>query len=257
MADAQTGIPQFKSQPWTLFDTIVSESFLIGDTTRPAVGGNTPAINSNGEMVFFQGGGRNNANMPWYTNLDLPGQLSYGMEVWQIYLMFLFPALPPVQNTGFDFATDPGVPPTIKLMEAILNFGVLDLQLGQENQTKFPCARFGAGGGIYLNGGAGVTNIAQNGLPEGANVLKLPEPISMPRTQNLSARLTIAPEARAMIGTLAAPGVGSPLDDYVYGVAPASGEEPEETVSLPQLPFGLQLGVVGRRIKDTQYGQIP
>jgi hypothetical protein len=28
-------------------------------------------------------------------------------------------------------------------------------------------------------------------------------------------------------------------------------------VSLPQLPFSIQFGLVGRRIKKTQYGQIP
>jgi hypothetical protein len=248
-------IPQFKGQPWTLFDTIVSTSFLLGDTVA-AVGATTPAINSNGEMIFFNAPGRSNSNTPWYTNLDTPGILSYGMEVWAMYLMFAFPAYPPTQNTGFDYTINAGVPPTIKLMEAILNFGVIDLNLGQENQTRFPCSRFGAGGGIYLNGGAGVTNIGQNSVPEGANVLKLPEPIEMPRTQNLDVKLKIAPEVRALIGTLAAPGVGSPLDPYVYGLEPAAGEDPEVVVNLPQPPFSIQLGLIGRRIKNTQYGQI-
>lgn len=258
MVDANTNpalIPQFKGQPWTLFDTIVSVSYLLGDTI-PAIGATTPAINLNGEMVFFSSPGRSNSNTPWYTNLDTPGILSYGMEVWAMYLMFAFPALPPVQNRGFDFTINPGVPPTVKLMEAILNFGVIDLNLGQENQTRFPCSRFGAGGGVYMNGGAGVTNIAQNGIPEGANVLKFPEPIEMPRTQNLDVKLKIAPEARPMIGTLAAPGVGSPLLAYEYGTAPAAGEDPEVVVELAQLPFSLQFGLVGRRVKNTQYGQI-
>lgn len=249
----ETDPTQFKGQPWILFDTIVSSSFLIGAATN-AVGATTPAINANGQMIFFNAPGRSNSQTPWYTNLDLPGQLSYGMEVWAAYLMFAFPAMPPVQNIGYDFESNPGVPGTVKLMEAILNFSVLDLNLGQENQTRFPLSRFGAGGGVFMNGGAGVTNIAQNGVPEGANVLKLAEPIEMPRTQNLDVRITIAPEARPIIGTPTAPGVGQPLSDYEYGTA--GGESPT-VVDLAQLPFSLQLGLIGRRIKFTQYGQIP
>jgi hypothetical protein len=255
MADPQDNNPaQFKGQPWILFDTIVASSFLIGDVQNPAVGATTPAINANGQMIFFNAPGRSNSQTPWYTNLDLPGQLSYGMEVWAAYLLFAFPAMPPVQNIGYDFEANPGVPGPVKLMEAILNFSVLDLNLGQENQTRFPLTRFGAGGGIFMNGGAGVTNIVQNGLPEGANVLKLAEPIEMPRTQNLDVRITIAPEARGIIGSVAAPGVGQPMSDYAYGVV--GGTEPT-VADLPQLPFSMQLGLIGRRIKFTQYGQIP
>lgn len=107
---------------------------------------------------------------------------------------------------------------------------------------------------MFVNAGAGVTNVGQNGIPENANVLKLAEPIEMPRTQNLDVKITIAPEVRAMIGTLAAPGVGTPLVDYDYGVA--GGLEPL-VASLPQLPYSVQLGLIGRRVKFTQYGQIP
>lgn len=247
--------PNYKGQPWILFDTVVASSFLVGDTVT-AVGSTTPAINSNGQMTFFNAPGRSTSNTPWYTNLDTPGILSYGMEVWGLYLFFIFPTLTPNQNRGFDFESDPGVPPTVKLMEAILNFSVVDLNLGQENQTRFPAARFGAGGGMWSNGGAPVSTMVQNGVPEGANVLKFPEPIEMPRTQNLDVKLQIAPEARPMIGTPAAPGVGSSLADYVYGITAASGETPEVTVDLTQLPFGVQLGLIGKRVKDTQYGQL-
>lgn len=249
-------VPQFKGQPWILFDTVVAADFLIGSTV-PAVGATTPAINSNGQMSFFNAPGRSNSNTPWYTNLDTPGILSYGMEVWGAFLLFMFPAVTPNQNRGFDFTINPGVPPTVKLMEAILNFGVLDLNLGQENQTRFPNTRFGAGGGMWIGSGAAATTIVQNGVPEGANVLKFPEPIEMPRTQNLDVKINIAPEARPIIGTPAALGVGASLSPYIYGTAPAEGEDPEVTSSLTQLPFAVQLGLIGRRIKFTQYGQIP
>ena len=110
---------------------------------------------------------------------------------------------------------------------------------------------------MNVNAGVAVV-VGQNGEQHVSNVLKFPEPISMPRTQNLSAvKLTIAPEARGMIGTPAAPGVGSSLSPYLYGTTPAAGEDPEVIQTLPQLPFAVQLGLVGRRIKDTQYGQIP
>ena len=82
--------------------------------------------------------------------------------------------------------------------------------------------------------------------------MKLPEPIEMPRTQNLNAKIRIAPELFALIGTPAAPGVGSPLIDYVLDVV---GDQ-DPTVSLPNPPFAIQIGLVGRRVKDSQYGQV-
>jgi len=256
MPDPQTPnqVPQYKGQPWILFDSIVSSSFLVGDTTKPAIGTSIPAITAKGEMIFFNAPGRNQATTPYYTNLDVQSMLSYGLEVWGAYLLFSFPTLTPTQNIGYDFTANPGVPPTVKLMEAILNFSVLDLELGQENQTRFPSTRFGAGGGLTVNAGV-VSTLAGNSLPENANVMKFPEPIQMPRTQNLSAKLSLAPEALPMIGSPAAPGVGSPLAAYVYGVGVV--ESQPVTVNLPQLPFLVQLGLIGRRIKLTQYGQIP
>src|SRR4029077_392261 len=127
---------------------------LVGSTT-PAVGSTTPAINADGSIVFFQSPGRTRANTPYYTNLDQPGTLSYGFEVWGMYLLFAFPTMPPIQNIGYDFDANPGVPGPVKLAEAILNHGVLDVELGQENQTSWPCTRFGAGGGMYISAGAG------------------------------------------------------------------------------------------------------
>ena len=151
MGENQNKLQQFKTQPWTLFDTVAAKSFLLGDGSADglAIGGQTPAISRAGEIIFFAGaGGRNQATMPWFTNMDLQGQLAYGMEVWQIYLAFYFPAFTPTQNIGYDLTTDGGVPGTLKLMEAILNYGVLELDLGQEDQTSWPCSRFGAGGGL-------------------------------------------------------------------------------------------------------------
>lgn len=253
-APAQTPPPkQFKSQPWVLFDTIAARSFLLGDTSSAglAIGSQNAAISGSGEITFFSGGGRTVANYPWYTNLDVSSQLAYGLEVWQVYLALMFPTMPDVANIGYDITGEPISPPgTVKLAECIINFGVLELQLGQENQASWPCHRFGAGGGLSL----GSTQISNpiNGTPEGSNVLKLPEPIEMPRTQNLYAKIKLATEVHALIGTPAAPGVGQPLTDYSYGI-----EATPTVVTRAQPPFAVQIGLVGRRVKKTQYGQIP
>lgn len=250
------GAPQnFKSQPWILFDSVVANSFLMGDNTSDglAIGTTNPAINSSGEMVFFNAPGRNSASTPWYTNLDQQSTLSFGLEVWQIYVAFGFPTVTPNQNIGYDLNANAGVPGVIKLMETILTYGVLDLQLGQENQAQWPLTRFGAGGGLSVNAGT-IVVVGQNSMPDGANVMKLPEPIEMPRTQNLSAKIKLPPQVFNMIGTVAAPGVGKKLSPYQYGTA---GGETPTIVSLDQPPFMVQVGLVGRRIKNTQYGQIP
>jgi hypothetical protein len=245
----------FKSQPWILFDTIVARSFLWGDTVNGiAVGTNLPAISGGGEMIFFNAPGRNNSTTPWYSNLDQQSTLSFGLEVWQVYLQFMFPAFTPNQNIGYDLEANAGVPGTIKLMEAILNFGVLEMDLGQENQMRWPLSRFGAGGGLNVNAGV-VTTVGQNGQVQTNNVLRLPEPIEMPRTQNFAAKIRLAPEVQALIGTPAAPGVGQPLSNYQYGIA--NPNNVPTIASLPQEPFSVQLGLIGRRIKKTQYGQIP
>jgi hypothetical protein len=247
---AQPG--SYKSQPWVLFDTVAARSFLWGDLTNGlAVGAQLPAIDATGQMIFFNAPGRSSISTPVYTNLDQQSQLSYGMEVWAIYVHFMMPTMPPNQNIGYDLAANAGVPGTVKLVEAMLNFGVLDLTLGQESQLQWPLSRFGAGGGLNVNAGT-VSTVALNGIPEGSNVMKLAEPIQMPRTQNISARIRLAPEVQAIIGTVAAPGVGQPLSPYSYGIASAP-----TIVSLAQPPFAVQLGLAGRRIKDTQYGQLP
>jgi len=251
---APTGQPQnFKSQPWILFDSVVANSFLLGDTSSDgqAVGTTIPAISQNGEMIFFNAPGRNAASTPTLTNLDQQSTLSYGFEVWQIYVALQFPTFTPNQNIGYDLSANAGVPGTVKLMEAILNFGVLELQLGQENQALWPLTRFGAGGGLNVNAGT-VAVVGSNAIPDGANVMKLPEPIEMPRTQNIYAKIKLAPQVFALIGSVAAPGVGTKLSSYQYGVASTP-----TVVSLPQPPFKVELGLVGRRIKNTQYGQLP
>lgn len=243
-------VGEFKKQPWILFDTVVARSFLLGDTSANglAVGTQTPAVNSNGEITFFASG-RTYANYPWYTNFDVSGQLAYGFEVWQMYLHFILPTMPDVANIGYDITGEPISPPgTVKLAEAILHFAILEFTLGQEPQVAFPTHRFGAGGGIAQHS-FGLSS-PNNSLPEGANVLKLPEKISMPRTQNLNAKVRIASEVQALIGTVAAPGVGQPLSPYLYGIAATP-----TVVSLLQPPYALQFGLVGARVKKTQYGQ--
>lgn len=241
----------FKSQPWVLFDTVVARSFLLGDTTNGlAIGSQTPAVSSSGEITFFNSG-RTDANYPWYTNLNVSGQLAYGLEVWQLYLHLMLPTMPDVANIGYDITAEPVSPPgPVKLAEAIINFGVLQMRLGQEDQMSWPCHRFGSGGGVAQN--SSQTSLPSNGVPEGTNVLKLPEPIEMPRTQNLDAKIRLAAEVQALIGTPAAPGVGQPLSPYAYGIVSTP-----TVVNLPQPPFAIQLGLVGRRVKKTQYGQIP
>lgn len=244
----------FKSQPWILFDTVAANSFLLGDTTADgqALGTASPAISSAGEIVFFNAPGRSAAQTPALTNLDQASTLSYGFEVWQIYVMFGFPAMPPNQNIGYDLTANAGVPGTVKLAEAILQYSVLELQLGQEQQAQWPLARFGAGGGMYVSGGM-ITNVVQNAIPEGANVMKLPEPIEMPRTQNLFAKIRIPTFCFPIIGSYAGtPGVGTKLAPYQYGT-----DNTPTVRSLAQPPYKIELGLVGRRIKNTQYGQLP
>ena len=254
MASPAPAAPQnFKSQPWILFDSVVANSFLMGDSTSDgqAVGTTIPAISTAGEIIFFNAPGRNAASTPTLTNLDQQSTLSYGFEVWQIYVALQFPVMTPNQNIGYDLSANAGVPGTVKLMECILNFGVLELQLGQENQALWPLTRFGAGGGLNVNAGT-VAVVGSNAIPDGANVMKLPEPIEMPRTQNLYAKIKLAPQVFPMIGTVAAPGVGTKLSPYEYGVA-----DTPTVVSVAQPPFKIELGLVGRRIKNTQYGQLP
>jgi hypothetical protein len=258
MAEGKDELGQFKSQPWILWDTVSAKSFLIGDD-RPemhAVGSADPAINGNGEMVWFQD--RTEANFPAYTNLDQKAQLSYGLEVWAAYLMLKFPTLNPLQGNRTDI--DAGVPltpvfgppPSVKLAEAFIHYSVVNLDLGQENQTKFSTSRFGAGGGLAI--GNAIFSSVQNSLPQSANVLKLPEPIEMPRTQNLAVKLKLAPEVKALIGTTAAPGVGSELTPYNYNYTDAEGVTVLQ--ELPQTNWGVEFGLTGRRIKRTQYGQV-
>lgn len=251
----------YKSQPWTLYDTVVARSFLLGDTSPDglAVGSQVPALSSSGEIQFFGQSARTAQNMPWYSNQDLPGQLSYGFRVWQIFLEILFPATTEIASVNPNryepplAATTLGiVPGALKLAEAILNFGTLQMNLGQEQQANFPLTRFGAGGGLSVAGLAGMASI-NNGWPVGSNVLKLPEPIEMPRTQNMSAKIRLAPEIFQLIGSPAAPGVGAPLAAYDYATTPVN---PPVPVSLPQQPFSIRLGLVGQRIKATQYGQL-
>lgn len=249
---AQQAPKNFKSQPWVLFDTVASTTFLVGATTN-AIGGTTPAISSSGEMNFFNSPGRTRSSMPWYTNLDTPGRLSFGMEVWQIYLRIMFPAYPLMPTYDPDAPVSAptilNVPPTTRLAECIANFGVLEMDLGQESQFQWPTNQFTAGGGLVDS--SSQTSLVSNGVQVNNNVMKLPDPIEMPNTQNLSAKIRLAAEVLALIGTPATPGVGAPLATQAYTVA--SGD----TNELQLQPFAVQLGLVGRRVKMTQYGQIP
>ena len=251
MAEEIQSLEKFKSQPWVLFDTVASTSFLVGDVGTPAAGQNTPAISAAGEIDFFQSSNRLAASMPWYTNMDKPAQLSYGMEVWAIYIALLFPKVPVTASFGdrgsLVSAADLIGPSSVQVLgAAIVNFGVLSIRLGQEPQCDWPIHKFPQGGGY--EGSAGVDSIS-NAIPAGANICRLPEPIEMPNTQNISAKIQLSPEAMRTIGNPLAVGVGGQLDPYV---AVTSGSP----ISVDYPPYAIQLGLVGRRIKDTQYGQI-
>jgi len=241
----------YKSQPWMLFDTIAAKSFLMGDGTQDglAIGTQTPAISASGEMVFFATG-RNAANMPWYTNMQQTATLAYGFEVWAVALELLFPTVCPQQNDGYSLSLNPGVAAVQKLAECIINFGVLELELGQENQISWPCSKFGPGGGLSMSGNDAAVN-TQSGERSLGNMLKLAEPIEMPRTQALNAKIRIAPEVHALIGNTTNIGVGKKLAEYDYTYSGPT------TVDYDQPPYAVRLTLSGRRIKRTQYGQVP
>lgn len=242
----------FKSQPWVLFDTIAAYSFLMGDPSNDAkaIGSDSPAVSSSGEIVFFQSAGRTRQTMPWFTNQDIPGQLAYGLQVWQVYLRTSFPIMPAVPNLDPNAQQPPiGIPPTQRLAEAILQYGVLQLNLGQEEQIEWPLTRFGAGGGLNVVGAAAMA--ASNSQVQSTNVMKLPEPIEMVRTQNMSAKIRLAPQVFEILGTTVAPGVGAPLAPYNLQI-----DDQPTIVSRRLPPYSIELGLVGRRVKATQYGQL-
>ncbi len=241
---------QFKDQPWIVFDTVAAKSFLVGETRADfrAFGTNGPAINQAGELLFFAAG-RTEPNAPWYTSTELVGQLSYGFEAYQVYVHFGFPPYPAINESDGDDEGEGHLSPTVALMQAIINFGVLQMDLGQEQQMSWPVHRFGAGGGMHLMGSFGSTT-SQNSLPESANVLALPEPVAIARTQNLNCKIRLAPEALPLIGTNSDPGVGTELSEFEIQLEDTSP-------SIPQFPFSIQVGLIGKRIKKTQYGQVP
>lgn len=245
----------YKGQPWVLYDTVAAFSFLVGDTSPEglAIGTQLPAITSQGKMIFFSAG-RTRAGNDTLTNMDIDAQLSYGMSVWQIYVRTIMP----IQNIAVDIqdGVDNNVfPQILKLTENILNLSVLNVDLGQEEQLFLPVLSVGAGGGQVLEGNQFVGNSA-NGVQVRQNMLNLPEPIEMPRTQNMKVELILDPRVLASIGTVAAPGNGIQLPTYSY----LAGPDPNNPVAIGPLletPFSVQVGLVGRRVKKTQYGMIP
>lgn len=254
MSEEQLG--EFKGQPWIVYDTVASRSFLVGESRAgfEAIGTSGPAISRAGELVFFSAG-RTKAQQPWYTNMDLNGQLSYGFRVWGAYLIFNFPSTAP----EFNDQPESGVfQPSYGsvLAQAIIDYGVLSLLLGQEEQMDFPCARFGAGGGLSVGPEFGTVTV-QNSIPDGANVMKFPEAIDMARTLNVSAKIRIAPEVLPTIGTQTVPGVGADLATGAYGINIVDVDGADETVALDFPPYAVQCGLIGERIKKTQYGQLP
>ncbi len=239
-------LPSFKGQPWVLFDTIASSDFTVGSDTN-ALGSDGPAIGNDGLMIFFNGG-RNKKKNPNLTNVDLNGQLSYGFNCWAIALEICVPqyyAVPSI-NEGWD-NNEPviGTPPTSKLAEALLNFGVVICDLGQEEQSYFPATAFGSGGGLW-NGMIG-TGAVQNGPPDIRCVMTLPEPIAMGRTQNFSVTLQVASFMFDLIGKVGALGVGQPLEDYQLQITGGGEVDPTYTM-LPQPPYAVKCKLIGERV---------
>jgi len=239
-------IPSFKGQPWVLWDTIASQDFTVGSTANNALGSSSPAIGSDGSMVFFQE--RTKSKWPNLTNLDNIGQLSYGFKCWAIAFEIMFPTFAPEQGLANDVG-GAGVPPTIKLAEAILNYSVVDTNLGQENQTSWPITAFGNAGAMWVNNS--IVGGAQNGAPDIRCAMVLPEPIEMGRTQNFDIKIKVAQFLFGLIGTPAALGVGQPLLPYTLGLT--GGDTPTST-DLVQPPYGIKCKLIGERIKLTQYG---
>jgi hypothetical protein len=241
----------YKSQPWVLYDTVASSSFLLGSAVN-AIGATTPAISEAGEITWFNSAGRTKALMPWYTNMDTPGRLAYGIEVWQVYVRLIFPTMPMVSsvnpNPPVAAPTLLTVPPTTRLAEAILLHSVLEMELGQEQQWQWPTSQFTAGGGLVDS--ASSTSNVNNGFQVNSNVMRLPEAIQMPNGQNIAARLRLSSEVRNLIGNVTSPGVGAPLlpQQVTTDAVPTV-----RGCTLP--PYAIQLGLVGRRVKFTQYGQ--
>lgn len=244
-------IPSFKGQPWQVFDTVAANDFTVGSSTL-AYGTQLPAITGQGEMIFFAAG-RNRASFPQLTNMDQNTALSYGVKCHAIAVEFKFPTYTAVQSIDPSFSSAAAVgqagtvPPTLKLMEAILNWSVVELDLGQEEQTAWPLSSFGNAGGLWSSGTAPV--IGQNGFPDINCMLVLPEPIEMGRTQVISAKIKISPLVFSLIGTPSALGVGQPLAAYKLATAVTP-----TFLSLAQPPYAVQMKLIGERIKDTQYG---
>ncbi len=247
MADEQLG--QFKSQPWIVFDTVAARSYLLGED-RPefrAFGTPGPAITASGELLFFSAG-RTQPVSPWYTSTELVGQLSYGFEAWQVYVAFNMPPYPAINQGAPGIGGTGFRSPVNALVQTILNFSVLQMKLGQEEQMSWPLIRFGSGGGFYMTNSAGASSV-QNGWPQEGNVIALPDAVMIARTQNVDAKILIAPEAHSIIGTNALPGVGTNLGDIAV-------ELETGVVAVPELPFTIQVGLIGKRVKKTQYGQV-
>ena len=242
---------QFKSQPWIVFDTVASRSYLLGEDRADfrAFGTAGPAITNSGEMLFFSAG-RTEPVSPWYTSTELVGQLSYGFEAWQVYVAFNMPPYPAIAQGAPGVGFSGQRSPVSALVQTILNFSVLRLQLGQEEQMSWPLIRFGSGGGFYMTGSAGAASV-QNGWPQEGNVIALPDPVMIARTQNIDAKILIAPEAHGIIGSNLAPGVGTNLGDIAIELAAE-----QEIATVPELPFATQVGLIGKRVKKTQYGQV-
>ena len=250
------GAQGFKSQAWMLYDTVASKSFLVGGDEpnigeQDAIGTNAPAISTAGEVGFFdQGRTKSNAGV-FYTNMDVSGSLSYGMEVWGIYVTVLMPSLRLIEDDGAGGIIVP-FPRVSRLGEALINGAVMSVQLGQEfEQILAPNHKFGSGG-AYITGGDFLQNPV-NGLPTRQNVMVLPEPIEMPRTQNIGCKMQLSGEALKFIGNGNDPGVGLSLPPVITTFTDAGGNAVQ--IDVAEMPFGLQVGLIGKRIKHVQYGQ--
>lgn len=250
---ARSAAKALKGQPWILYDTVASRSFLAGekDPALLAIGTSAPAIGADGRMIFFNAGRTKAQPGPFYTNVDAAGLMSYGLEVWGIYCMIVL-AAQPTTSGEFGIGVNPNATAGARIAESVINGGVLSLDLGQESQVEFPVHRFGAGGGIAVDGIQ--LSLPHNGTTHRSHMMVLPEPVQMPRTQNLTAQIRLSPEALAVLGNPTAPGYGAPFIAETYQI-PTTTVPPPDPVKILPAPFMVQIGLVGKRIKKLQYGQ--
>ena len=143
-----------------MHDAVVAFSFLLGDDREGfrSIGTAGAAISGSGEMIFFADG-RIQTSRPWYSSLQQVGQLSYGFQVWGMSISLMLPPVQPIASSVTPWNFGAGTSGMAHLANALVHFGVMQMELGQENQMSWPVSRFGAAGGVYQANSADGANL--------------------------------------------------------------------------------------------------